>query len=306
MADHHGTKYSKAETEHYADVNGHQIHYNDVGEGPAFFCFHGGGPGANAWDNTKHNLDALAEHFRCIIMDMPGYGLSDKDVKRGDEPLDIFCAKIVLGLMDQLGIERGHLYGSSQFSPCCVRFGIEYPDRVGKIVIQASGVARGPSYFSPGQTFGGKMLGVVAQSPTRENMATLMHEFIPNEELCTDEAIDARLAAALIHPDGLRNQIEGNVIHATSRTLLEELRFDQTAVTSLDWISYPILPFPRVPAVEIALINRPDARPSGAGEPASAPVAAAIGNAIFDATGVRLQQVPFTPNRVREALTRMG
>jgi 4,5:9,10-diseco-3-hydroxy-5,9,17-trioxoandrosta-1(10),2-diene-4-oate hydrolase len=194
---HHGTKYSKTETEHYADVNGHKIHYNDVGQGPAFFGFHGGGPGANAWDNTKHNLDELAEHFRCIIMDMPGYGLSDKDVKRGDTPLDIFCAEIIKGLMDQLGIDQAHLYGSSQFSPACLRFGIEYPDRVGKIVIQASGVGRS-GIFTPGQTFGGKMLGVVAQNPSRENVATLMHEFIPKDELCTDEMIDMRHEAANI------------------------------------------------------------------------------------------------------------
>jgi pimeloyl-ACP methyl ester carboxylesterase len=199
VAAHHGTKYSKTETEHYADVYGHKIHYNDVGQGPAFFCLHGGGPGANAWDNTKHNLDELAEHFRCIIMDMPGYGHSDKDIKRGDEPLDIFCAKIILGLMDHLKIDRAHLYGSSQFSPCCLRFGIENPDRVGKIVIQASGLGGGGrNMFSPGPLFGQRMLNVVAQNPTRENMATLMHEFIPKEELCTDEMIDGRLEAALI------------------------------------------------------------------------------------------------------------
>jgi 4,5:9,10-diseco-3-hydroxy-5,9,17-trioxoandrosta-1(10),2-diene-4-oate hydrolase len=197
---HHGTKYSKTETEHYADINGHKIHYNDVGQGPAFFCFHGGGPGANAWDNTKHNLDALAEHFRCIVMDMPGYGLSDKDVKRGDTPLDIFCADIIRGLMDHLKIDRAHLYSSSQFSPCCLRLGIEHPDRVGKIVVQASsgGVGGRGNYFAPGPLFGQRMLNVVAANPTRENMATLMHEFIPNDDLCTDEIIDQRLEAALI------------------------------------------------------------------------------------------------------------
>jgi len=195
---HHYTRYSKEETDRYADVYNHKIHYNDAGQGPALFCFHGGGPGSNAWDNTKHNLDDLAEHFRCIIMDMPGYGLSDKDVKRGDEPLDIFCAKIILGLMDHLGIEKAHLYGSSQFSPCCVRFGVEHPERTGKIILQASGIARGASYFTPGPTEGGKMLGVTAANPTRENMAKLMSEFIPRKEYCTDEMIDARLAAALI------------------------------------------------------------------------------------------------------------
>ena len=116
-----GIRYYGPLTDRYADVYNHKIHYNDVGQGPALFCFHGGGPGSNAWDNTKHNLDALAEHFRCIIMDMPGYGLSDKDVKR-DEPLDIFCSKIILGLVDHLGIDKTHLYGSSQFSACCLRF----------------------------------------------------------------------------------------------------------------------------------------------------------------------------------------
>lgn len=197
MAVHTHTKYSKTETEHYVDAYNHKIHYNDVGQGPVLMCFHGGGPGSNAWDNTKHNLDALAEHFRCIIMDMPGYGYSDKDVKRGDEPLDIFCAKVILAVMDQLGIERAHLYGSSQFSACCLRFGIENPDRVGKIIIQASGVGRS-NYFTPGQLYGGKLLTVMAQNPTRENMARLMHEFIPKDELCTDEMIDNRLEAALI------------------------------------------------------------------------------------------------------------
>jgi 4,5:9,10-diseco-3-hydroxy-5,9,17-trioxoandrosta-1(10),2-diene-4-oate hydrolase len=195
---HAYTKYSKEETDRYADVNNHRIHYNDVGQGPAMFCFHGGGPGSNAWDNTKHNLDDLAEHFRCIIMDMPGYGLSDKDVKRGDEPLDIFCSKIILGLMDHLGIDKAHLYGSSQFCAACVRFAIDHPERTGKLVLQASGAGVGAQYFTPGQTYGGKMLGVTANNPTRENMAALMHEFIPRDEWCTDEIIDARLEAALI------------------------------------------------------------------------------------------------------------
>lgn len=98
---HHGTKYSKEATDRYADVNGIRIHYNEAGQGPALFCFHGGGPGTNAWDNSKHNLDELAEHFRCILMDMPGYGYSDKNAELGDTPLDLFCARIILGVMDQ-------------------------------------------------------------------------------------------------------------------------------------------------------------------------------------------------------------
>jgi CO/xanthine dehydrogenase Mo-binding subunit len=106
----------------------------------------------------------------------------------------------------------------------------------------------------------------------------------------------------IINPDGLRNQIEGNVVQTTSRTLVEELKFDRSAVTSLDWESYPILRFPDVPEIVMDLIDRPDQRPWGAGEPTAAIVPSAIANAVFDATGVRFRSVPFTPNKVLAGL----
>ena len=106
----------------------------------------------------------------------------------------------------------------------------------------------------------------------------------------------------IINPDGVRNQVEGCVIQTVSRTLIEELKFDRSRVTSLDWASYPILTFPDVPDVVVDLIDRPTEVPWGAGEPACAVVPAAISNAIFDATGARLRSVPFTPNDVTAAL----
>jgi CO/xanthine dehydrogenase Mo-binding subunit len=106
----------------------------------------------------------------------------------------------------------------------------------------------------------------------------------------------------IINPDGVKNQIEGNVIQTVSRTLKEELKFSRSAVTSLDWASYPILTFPEVPDIVIELIDHPTEKPWGAGEPSAAVVPAAISNAVFDATGVRLRSVPFTPEKVREAL----
>ncbi len=106
----------------------------------------------------------------------------------------------------------------------------------------------------------------------------------------------------IVNPDGVRNQIEGNVIQATSRALKEETRFDTTRILSRDWESYPILKFSEVPDIEIILLNRPDQPPVGAGEPTSVVMAPAIANAIANATGARLRQVPFTPARVRAAL----
>ena len=103
----------------------------------------------------------------------------------------------------------------------------------------------------------------------------------------------------VVNPDGLRNQVEGNIVQTLSRALHEEVKFDRSRVTSVDWASYPILTFPEAPAVAVALINRPELPPFGAGEAASAPVAGALANAIFDATGVRVRRVPFTTAQLR-------
>ncbi len=106
----------------------------------------------------------------------------------------------------------------------------------------------------------------------------------------------------IVNPDGVKNQIEGNVIQGVSRALKEEVTYDRQAVTSLDWTSYQILTFPEVPKIEIALIDRPREPAWGAGEVAICPMVAAVGNAIFDATGVRLRTVPYTAERVLAAL----
>lgn len=106
------------------------------------------------------------------------------------------------------------------------------------------------------------------------------------------------------NPDGLRNQLEGGAIQGISRTLLEEVTWDDRQVTSVDWRTYkPLYLSDEMPVIETVLINRPDMPAAGAGETAVTVVAGAIGNAIFDATGARLRQVPFTPERVRAAMS---
>lgn len=109
----------------------------------------------------------------------------------------------------------------------------------------------------------------------------------------------------IINPDGLKNQIEGNVIHTASRTLLEEVQFNRSTITSRDWAGYPILRFPDIPDIVIDLIDRPSERPWGAGEPTSGVVPPAISNAVFDAIGVRLRSAPFTRNKVLATLQKL-
>ena len=109
----------------------------------------------------------------------------------------------------------------------------------------------------------------------------------------------------IINPDGLAKCIEGNIVQGISRTLCRKRsKFDRKSVTSVDWMTYPILDITETPEqVDCVLLNHPDIAPTGAGEPSIRPVAAAIANAIFDATGVRIRRVPFSPERVKQALS---
>ena len=106
----------------------------------------------------------------------------------------------------------------------------------------------------------------------------------------------------IINPDGVRHQIHGNVIQSTSRALMEEVSFDRTSVTAREWGAYPIIKFPDVPKIDVLMLPRQDQPPLGVGESASVPSAAAIANAIFDATGVRFRELPFTPERILKRL----
>jgi nicotinate dehydrogenase subunit B len=109
----------------------------------------------------------------------------------------------------------------------------------------------------------------------------------------------------IINPTGLRYTIEGNVVNGLSRTLFEEVRFDPDKVTSVDWMSYPILEIADTPkAIDVVLINHPEIMPTGAGEPTIRVIPAAVANAFYDATGVRMRRAPLTPERVKAALAK--
>ena len=104
-------------------------------------------------------------------------------------------------------------------------------------------------------------------------------------------------AGLVVNPDGLKAQIEGGIVQSASWTLKEQVEFTKQARESTDWNSYPIMRFDEVPEVDVVLIDRPDEKSLGVGETAQGPTAAAIANAVFHATGKRLRQLPFTPDR---------
>jgi CO/xanthine dehydrogenase Mo-binding subunit len=125
-------------------------------------------------------------------------------------------------------------------------------------------------------------------------------------EINLEKAVIAADAGQIVNADGLSNQLEGSFIQAASWTLLEQVTFDQQGITSRDWDSYPILRFPQAPKIETVLLNRPGFPFLGSGEAAQGPTPAAIANAIYDAVGIRLREIPFTPNRVQEALINLS
>ena len=109
----------------------------------------------------------------------------------------------------------------------------------------------------------------------------------------------------IVNPETLKAVIDRQLVYGTSRAMFEEVRFNENMVTSVDWVTYPVLHVDDAPAqIDVVLIDRPNEAPSGAAEMCLGLVPAAIGNAVFDATGVRLRRVPFTPERVKAALDR--
>ena len=123
-------------------------------------------------------------------------------------------------------------------------------------------------------------------------------------EIDLQHVIIAADAGQVVNSDGLSNQLEGGFVQAASWTLYEAVQFDRSGITSVDWETYPILPFAAAPRIETVIVNRPGLPFLGAGEAAQNPAPAAIANAVFDAVGVRLRDIPFTPDKVLAGLTK--
>jgi CO/xanthine dehydrogenase Mo-binding subunit len=117
-----------------------------------------------------------------------------------------------------------------------------------------------------------------------------------------ERAVVAADAGQIVNPEALNSQLEGVLLQSASWTLKEQVAFDPHGITSVDWHSYPILRFCDAPEIQTVLLNRPGRPYLGIAEGAQGPVSAAIANAAFDAAGIRLRRIPFTPERVKEAL----
>ena len=128
---------SNTMTERTVRVNGKDIFVAEEGTGPPIVLLHGGGPGASGVSNYSRNIKPLAQHFRVIVPDMPGYGRSAKGVNRSD-PFG-YLADHIRGMLDELGIDRAHLVGNSYGGSCALRLALDTPHRVDRLVLMGPG-----------------------------------------------------------------------------------------------------------------------------------------------------------------------
>jgi CO/xanthine dehydrogenase Mo-binding subunit len=174
------------------------------------------------------------------------------------------------------------------------------PDERGRAVLEAAADRAGWSSPPPGEGVG-RGLGY-ARYKDKGAYCAVVAEVEAVHEIRVRRLTVAVDVGRVVNPDGVRNQLEGGAVQSASWTLKERVRFDRTRVTSDDWESYPILRFSEAPAVDVVVLDRPDLPSVGAGEASQGPAAAALGNAVADALGVRVRDLPITPDRIVSAM----
>lgn len=190
-------------TSQFIQTKDWKMHYYEAGEGHPLLMLHGSGPGATGWSNFGPNMRELATKYRCIAVDMPGWGKSD--AVTADERDHVEAA---LQLLDALGIEKAAFIGNSMGGATSIRFAMEHPDRISHLITMGSG--GGSSIFSPaGRSEGIKVLQDAYYDPSPSGMRRLVDIMTFDPEFATDELVNQRSEAAMSRPDHLKNFTDG-------------------------------------------------------------------------------------------------
>jgi pimeloyl-ACP methyl ester carboxylesterase len=189
------TRYTKESTSHFAQLGDVRIHYHDIGSGPVLLMLHGGGPGASGWSNFKQNIPALASHYRLLLVDQPGFGDSDKPVH--DEPQHEISTRLLVQLLDHLGIDRVTPVGNSMGGAASLQLTLDHPDRVDRLILMAPAGGSLPITSQAPTTEGKFMVGFgLAPNPSLDDMRTLVNTLTFDGSRIPDELVAERLAAA--------------------------------------------------------------------------------------------------------------
>ncbi len=165
------------------------LRYYDVGQGPVVLFLHGSGPGVTGWRNFRGVLPTFAEHFRCLILEFPGFGVTDD---WGGHPM-VTAQGTVVPFLDALDIERAHIVGNSMGGGVGINTAIAAPERVDRLVT-IGGI--GTNVFSPGPSEGIRLLQEFTEDPTRQRLVDWLNSMVFDQALLTDELIEERWALA--------------------------------------------------------------------------------------------------------------
>lgn len=208
-----------------------QIHYNDMGSGETVVMMHGSGPGASGWSNFHRNVEAFVNAgYRVLLVDSPGWNKSDPIVVSTGHRSDVNAAA-VKGLLDVLDIERAHLVGNSMGGINALAFALNYPERLGKMIIMGGGGA-GPSLFVPMPLEGIKLLFGLYVTPTMENLKKMLDVFVFDPSALTEDLIQGRFANMMAHKEHLENFVKS--FHANPKQFPDySLRLSEIAAPTL-------------------------------------------------------------------------
>ena len=165
------------------------LHYHEAGDGPPLLLLHGSGPGVSGWANFRGNLPAFAEHYRTLVLDMPGFG---KSYSSEGSPV-LSAPGAVVDFLDGLGLGSIPIVGNSMGGNVAARIAANHPDRVSRLVT-IGGV--GVPIFSPGPAEGVKLLVEFVDDPTRERLVAWMESMVFDPDILTDEFVELRWEAA--------------------------------------------------------------------------------------------------------------
>ena len=169
------------------------LRYYDEGDGPPLLFLHGSGPGVTGWRNFRGVLPTFAPHYRCLVLEFPGFGVSDDF---GGHPL-VTAQGAVAPFLDALGVPTVNIIGNSMGGGVGINFAIHQPDRIGKLVT-IGGI--GMNVFSPGPSEGIRLLQDFTEEPTRQRLVDWLRSMVYDEALVTDELIEERWALATDPP----------------------------------------------------------------------------------------------------------
>lgn len=169
------------------------LRYHEAGDGPPLLMLHGSGPGVTGWRNYRANLAVFAEHFRCLVLEFPGFGVSDDF---GGHPM-IDAQASVVQFTDALELERVDIIGNSMGGGVGINYAIHHPDRIGKLVT-IGGI--GTNIFSPGPSEGIRLLQEFTEDPTRQRLVDWLNSMVYDPALVTEALIDERYALATDPP----------------------------------------------------------------------------------------------------------